>query len=69
MDPQTLEAVYAVELDDRTHDTQRARAVDAVKTGILKEVGMPLVRFRDVYRLSDDDIIRAFEAAHIGSSE
>ncbi|MGO3702165.1 MAG: DUF2726 domain-containing protein [Candidatus Saccharimonadales bacterium] len=61
-DPETLDAVYAVELDDRTHDTQKARVVDRIKNEILQEINLPLVRFRNVRTMSDDDIVRAFEA-------
>ncbi len=63
-DPETLQAVYAVELDDRTHDTEKGRAVDALKTEILQQIGLPLVRFRDVQAMNDQDIIHVFETAH-----
>lgn len=62
-DPQTLQAIYAVELDDPTHNTAKGRNSDAVKEEILGQIGLPLVRLRNVEQMSDDDIIRSFQAA------
>lgn len=56
-DINTLQAVYAIELDDKTHDTQKGRAVDALKEEILKQIQIPLVRFRNVQNMTDEDII------------
>ncbi|MFZ1242646.1 MAG: DUF2726 domain-containing protein [Candidatus Saccharimonas sp.] len=64
VDPETLQAVYAVELDDKTHDTEKSRAADTIKTEILQQIGLPLVRFRNVYAMSDDEIISNFKWAH-----
>lgn len=61
--PGTLRAVYAVELDDSTHNTPKGRANDALKNEILGQIGLPLVRLRNVEQMSDDDIIRSFQAA------
>lgn len=63
VDMQTLRAAYAIELDDKTHDTQKGRAVDSLKTEILQQIGLPLVRFRDVQSMTDDDIVRELEVA------
>ncbi len=62
-DAETLQAVYAVELDDRTHDTQKGRAIDELKTEILQQIDLPLVRFRNVHNMTDEDIIQSFKAA------
>lgn len=64
VDPDTLQTVYAVELDDSTHDTEKGRAVDALKSEILRQINIPLVRFRNTQTLSDEDIVRAFSDAH-----
>lgn len=62
-DPSTLQAVYAVELDDSTHDTAKGRAVDAIKTDILAQAGIPLVRFRNIENIQDYEIIAKFQEA------
>lgn len=62
-DIETLQAVYAVELDDRTHDTEKGKAVDALKNEILGQIGLPIVRFRNTQTLSDEDIIQSFKLA------
>lgn len=63
-DPLTLQAVYAVELDDSTHDTPKGRAVDALKNDILRQINLPLVRFRNVEQMTDEAIVQAFQNAH-----
>lgn len=62
-DKETMAPVYAVELDDSTHDTERRRARDAIVEDMLESVGIPLVRFRNVESMTDDHIIEAFRNA------
>lgn len=62
-DKETMTPVYAVELDDRTHDSELRRKRDAGVQIMLDSVNIPLVRFRDVERMSDEQIIEAFKAA------
>lgn len=54
---ETLKTSYAVELDDRTHDapsrTDRDNGVDRM----LADAQIPLIRFRGVNDISDNDII------------
>ena len=63
-DKVTLAPVYAVELDDRTHDTVKAQNVDALKTDVLNQIGLPLIRFRNINSMSDEEIVTIFEKAH-----
>lgn len=42
--PKDLRIVACIELDDRSHRTERAYQKDKVKTEILYEAGIPLVR-------------------------
>lgn len=62
-DKQTMTAVYAVELDDSTHDTAKRKARDAGVEQMLASVGLPLIRFRGVSHMTDDDIAKKFEEA------
>lgn len=66
-DINTLQPVYAVELDDKTHDTHKGMAIDKIKTDVLRQINLPLVRFRNITALSDQDIIAAFQNAHQAS--
>ena len=52
-DVDTLRPLAAVELDDRSHDTAKAKRADAEKDAALAAAGLPLVRFRSAgrYRL------------------
>ncbi|MDB5166914.1 MAG: topoisomerase [Candidatus Saccharibacteria bacterium] len=61
-DKKTMKTMYAVELDDITHDTTKRRARDEGIERMLSGVGLPLVRFRNVAGLTDEEIARAFEA-------
>lgn len=64
-DKATLKPVYAIELDDRTHDSPKRQARDTIVETILKEINLPLVRFRNVSNLTDDQIAQRFyEASH-----
>ncbi|MNR65020.1 hypothetical protein D3C85_1879020 [compost metagenome] len=54
-----------MELDDRTHDTPKRQARDSIVDAILNEIKLPLVRFRDVGNLTDDQIAQQFyEVSH-----
>ncbi len=59
----TLEPVYAVELDDYTHDKpdriERDKQVDA----LFAQNGIPLLRFRDYNNLTTEDIAQRFYEA------
>ena len=58
-----MRPVYAVELDDATHDTAKRRARDEGVNRMLQSVNMPLVRFRNVGDLTDQQIIDRFADA------
>lgn len=62
-DKQTMYPVYTVELDDMTHDTEKRRARDEGVNRILAGVNMPLVRFRNVSNMSDEQIANHFAEA------
>ena len=65
VDPETMQTVYAIELDDRTHDTQKGKYADFLKSDVLKQVSIPLVRFRNPDTMSDQDIIETFKRAKV----
>lgn len=65
VDPETLSAVYAIELDDHTHDSDKGRSDDAFKNDFFQQIHLPLVRFRNHQELSDDDIIQALANARL----
>lgn len=46
-----------IELDDSSHDTAERRKRYAKVEHMLKTSGVHLVRFRDIRKLNDDDII------------
>ncbi len=62
-DKQTMRPVYAVELDDATHDAAKRHARDEGVNKMFKSVNMPLVRFRNVEDLTDQQIIDRFADA------
>ena len=62
-DKVTLKAVYAVELDDSFHDTAKGQRRDRIVEKIFADVQLPLVRFRNVDQLTDDQIAEKFEKA------
>lgn len=62
-DKTTLQPVYAVELDDPTHDTPDRQKRDAEVEGIFADYGFPLVRFREYRNLSREDIANRFAEA------
>lgn len=45
-DPQTMHVVAAVELDDASHNSEKARQRDEVKDKACQAAGLPLVRFK-----------------------
>src|SRR5690606_8722626 len=59
-DLKTRKPVYAVELDDWSHDLAKRKARDEIVQEMLDQAGIPLVRFRDVNKLSDEDIVNKF---------
>lgn len=52
-----LSVVCAIELDDSTHDSPARRKRDAEVENIFQSVKLPLVRFRNVGKLSKQDIV------------
>ncbi len=56
----SLQVAYAVELDDWSHNSAKRRARDYGVEQMLSDVHIPLVRFRDVSAMSDEDIARHF---------
>lgn len=56
-----LQIRYAVELDDWSHDDPKRQSRDKGVEEMLASVGIPLVRFRNVARISDEEIIAAFK--------
>jgi very-short-patch-repair endonuclease len=55
-DKVTGEILLAIELDDITHDTVVREQRDGDVNAMLKEAGMPLMRFRDIANLTQDII-------------
>lgn len=68
-DGESLQAVYAVELDDWSHDNAKRRARDAGVAQILADAKIPLVRFRNVNDMSDEDIVAKFMNANENRAE
>lgn len=56
----TLQVAYAVELDDWSHDSSKRQTRDRGVEGMFAAANIPLLRFRDVAHLTDDDIARRF---------
>jgi hypothetical protein len=59
-DASTLEPVYAVELDDPTHDGPDRQKRDAEVEAIFADHAFPLVRFRDYRGLTKEQIVDRF---------
>lgn len=55
-DKVTGEILLVIELDDITHDTVIRKQRDSDVNAMLKEAGMPLMRFRNVANLTQDMI-------------
>ena len=64
-DKQTFKPVYAVELDDASHDLPARRARDAMIEQIFTDIQLPLVRFRNYRNLSQEAIARRFYEARM----
>lgn len=62
-DRQTLKPVYAVELDDYTHNYSSRKERDIEVERIFHSAGIPLVRFNNYKSLSEDDIAKKFYEA------
>jgi hypothetical protein len=60
---ETLRPVYAVELDDNTHDWADRKERDEEVERIFEEANIPLVRFRNYAQLSEKDLINTFADA------
>lgn len=60
---ETLQVAYAVELDDWSHDNEKRHRRDSSVAAMLGSVNIPLVRFRNVTSMSDDDIMNVFRDA------
>lgn len=45
-DPRTMQVVAAVELDDKSHASEKAKQRDAVKDQACAAAGLPLLRFK-----------------------
>lgn len=52
----TLQLLCAIELDDHTHDRPDRVERDRLVERIFSSAGLPLVRFRDVERMSDSQV-------------
>ena len=59
----TLQPMYAVELDDNSHDQDDRIRRDTEVERIFNEANIPLVRFRDYKALTEDEIVNAFANA------
>ena len=59
-DMQTLQPVYAVELDDYTHNYSNRQERDQEVERMFKSANIPLVRFRDYKSLTQDEINKRF---------
>lgn len=59
-DKQTLKPIYAVELDDYTHNYLNRQERDREVERMLQCAGIPLVRFSDVNNLNEEMIARRF---------
>lgn len=59
----TLQTVYAIELDDITHDSAIRQARDKGVNEMLSQANITLVRFRNVTNISDEEIINTLADA------
>lgn len=60
-DKQSMRPVYAIELDDSTHDTAKRRARDSGVDEMLSEIGLPVLHFRNVGSITDEQITEKFQ--------
>ena len=69
-DKTTLKPIYAIELDDPSHNKPARQSRDAAVEQIFEDMDMPLIRFTDYQNLTKDQIIERFvEAAHNDMSQ
>lgn len=57
-----LRPICAIELDDKTHDSESRVNRDREVERILAEARLPLVRFRTPKKISDEEIVRSINA-------
>jgi len=63
-DKVTLKAVYAIELDDTSHESTVRQERDGEVERIFQDTDLPLVRFSNYKSLSQDEIAQRFYEAH-----
>lgn len=63
-DKQTLKPVYAVELDDYTHNYSNRQERDQEVERMFQSAGVPLVRFSNYRSLTEDEISKRFFEAN-----
>lgn len=68
-DKQTMKTVYAIELDDSTHNNPKRRARDQIVEEMLAEGGVPLVRLRHPNKLSDTEIVNILRNVNESSTK
>lgn len=61
----TMRTAYAVELDDRTHDRADRVNRDSFVNQALNSSGIPLVRLRNINRMTDLDIVEAIRSSRL----
>ena len=61
----TLSPVYAIELDDSSHDSTVRQTRDQEVERIFQAADLPLIRFKDYRNLTLDDIAQRFYEANI----
>jgi very-short-patch-repair endonuclease len=59
-DKQTSKPIYAVELDDYTHNYSNRQERDQEVERMFQSAGIPLVRFNDYKTLNQEDIAKRF---------
>ena len=67
LNKETLKVVCAVELDDRTHDSEKRQKRDAEVERILKGADIPLVRTRNLTNRNEREVIALFAEAINGT--
>lgn len=58
-----IKPILAIELDDRTHDREERKDRDGVVESILKEAGLPLLRFENHGNFNKVDIAQRISSA------
>ena len=53
--PENVYTDFAIELDDRSHDTEKQKKADAFKDKVFETIGMPLIRIpaRRTYQIEE----------------